>query len=69
MIRIDRLVFEVPGMTAARAERLSVAIGTMIAGGGAAASAGRLEALLPPGAASDEAILTALAAALRSQVA
>jgi hypothetical protein len=65
MIRVDRLVFDVPGMTPGRARHLSLAIGTAL--GAVRSSEDSVGVLLAPGGTSDEAILAALAAALRSR--
>jgi hypothetical protein len=67
MIRVERLVLDIPGMTPGRAGTLSRAIGRML--GDQSASAARLDVLLPPGGApSDEAILAAVAAALLARL-
>jgi hypothetical protein len=65
MIRVDRLVFDIPGMTPGRAERLSRRIGATLEENGS--SEHSVDVLLPPGAASDDAILAALAAALHAR--
>ena len=69
MIRVVRHVFDLPGMTPPRAERLSRRIGAMLGDGGSsgAADADAVDVLLPPGAATDEEIVAALASALRSR--
>jgi hypothetical protein len=68
MIQVDRLILDVPGMTPGRAERLAHAIGALLGESGAA-PAEQVDALVPPGAATDAAILAALAAALHARAA
>jgi hypothetical protein len=67
VIRVDRLVLDVPGMSPGRAGRLSARIGAMLGESGPSEATDALDIKLPPGAATDEAILAALAAALRSR--
>ncbi len=69
MIRIDRLVLDLPGVGPARAEHLGRSIGEAVAESGNVEDSGRIEVLLPPGAASDDDILAALESALRARVA
>ncbi len=72
MIELGRLVFDIPGLTTERAKRLARRIGEIAAAQqgdkpGMAASPEKLDVLIPPGRAlSDEAILAAVAAALRT---
>jgi hypothetical protein len=67
MIRVDRLVLDLPGMTPPRAERLSRKVGALLGQDLPEGTAKAIDVMLPPGGASDEEIVTALAAALRSR--
>jgi hypothetical protein len=69
MIRVDRLVLDLPHIAPARAERLARAIGDILAAARFSGDPGDIPVLLPPGAASDREILSAFEAALRARIA
>jgi hypothetical protein len=69
MIRVDRLVLDLPDIAPARAERLARAIGGILAAARFAGDPGDIPVLLPPGGSSDREILSAFEAALRARIA
>jgi hypothetical protein len=70
MIRIDRLILDIPGMNPTRAAELAERIGTTLANVRTADIAiDRLEVVLPPGRVSDRQILSAFIDAFAARVA